>query len=396
MLQVAAYCRVSTDKEDQANSFEAQQRYFREYIQRQPDWELQGIYADEGFSGTSTNKRVEFNKMLHAAELGQIDLIVTKEVSRFTRNTVDALQITRDLRRRGVGVLFLNDSLDTRTNDGELRLTIMSSVAQDESRKTSERSKWGQTRSMEKGVVFGGSLLGYDVIGGKMTVNPEGAEVVRLIFHKYLQERKGCSTIARELREAGGEAVSFRADLTKAEEAKALIDFAVQQYGHLDILVNNAGISQIKLFTDITPEEWRQMFAANVDGIYHCCRAAVPHLVQQHSGTIINVSSIWGLCGASCEVHYSASKAAVIGLTRALAKEMGPSGIRVNCIAPGVIDTDMNARLSTDDMAALAGETPLCRIGTPEEAAEAIFYLASDKARFITGAVLNVNGGIVI
>ncbi len=203
MLQVAAYCRVSTDKEDQANSFEAQQRYFREYIQRQPDWELQGIYADEGFSGTSTNKRVEFNKMLHAAELGQIDLIVTKEVSRFTRNTVDALQITRELRRRGVGVLFLNDSLDTRTNDGELRLTIMSSVAQDESRKTSERSKWGQMRSMEKGVVFGGSLLGYDVIGGKMTVNPEGAEVVRLIFHKYLQERKGCSTIARELREAG-------------------------------------------------------------------------------------------------------------------------------------------------------------------------------------------------
>ena len=203
MLQVAAYCRVSTDKEDQANSFEAQQRYFRDYIERQPDWVLQGIYADEGISGTSTRKRVEFNKMLHAAELGQIDLIVTKEVSRFTRNTVDALQITRELRRRGVGVLFLNDSLDTRTNDGELRLTIMSSVAQDESRKTSERSKWGQTRSMEKGVVFGGSLLGYDVIGGKMTVNQEGAEVVRLIFHKYLQERKGCSTIARELREAG-------------------------------------------------------------------------------------------------------------------------------------------------------------------------------------------------
>ena len=203
MLQVAAYCRVSTDKEDQANSFEAQQRYFRDYIERQLDWVLQGIYADEGISGTSTRKRVEFNKMLHAAELGQIDLIVTKEVSRFTRNTVDALQITRDLRRRGVGVLFLNDSLDTRTNDGELRLTIMSSVAQDESRKTSERSKWGQMRSMEKGIVFGGSLLGYDVIGGKMTVNPEGAEVVRLIFHKYLQERKGCSTIARELREAG-------------------------------------------------------------------------------------------------------------------------------------------------------------------------------------------------
>ncbi|HAL11972.1 MAG TPA: 3-oxoacyl-ACP reductase, partial [Ruminococcaceae bacterium] len=119
----------------------------------------------------------------------------------------------------------------------------------------------------------------------------------------YCRSREKAESLCRELREAGGEGVSFRADLTKAEEAKALIDFAVEQYGHLDILVNNAGISQIKLFTDITPEDWRQMFAANVDGIYHCCRAAVPYLVQQHSGTIINVSSIWGLCGASCEVH---------------------------------------------------------------------------------------------
>ena len=171
-LRVAAYCRVSTDSDDQANSFESQQRYFRAYIAQQPHWELAGIFADEGMSGTSTKKRLAFQRMIACARAGTLDLIVTKEVSRFTRNTVDALQITRDLRRRGVGVLFLNDSLDTRTNDGELRLTIMSSVAQDESRKTSERSKWGQMRSMEKGVVFGGSLLGYDVIGGKMTVNP--------------------------------------------------------------------------------------------------------------------------------------------------------------------------------------------------------------------------------
>ena len=119
-------------------------------------------------------------------------------------------------------------------------------------------------------------------------------------------------------------------------------------------------------------------------------------MISRKRGSIVNVSSMWGVTGGSCEVAYSASKAAVIGFTKALAKEMGPSGIRVNCFAPGVIDTDMNARQSTDDMAALADETPLCRIGTPEEAAEAIFYLASDKARFITGAVLNVNGGIVI
>ena len=203
MLQVAAYCRVSTDKEDQANSFEAQQRYFHDYIERQPDWELQGIYADEGISGTSTRKRVEFNKMLHAAEMGQIDLIVTKEVSRFARNTVDALQITRDLLKRKVGVLFLSDNIDTRDDDINLRLAMMSTFAEEESRKTSKRSKWGQMRSMEQGVVFGGSLLGYDVVGGKMSINPEGAEIVRLIFHKYLQERKGCSTIAKELREAG-------------------------------------------------------------------------------------------------------------------------------------------------------------------------------------------------
>ena len=209
----------------------------------------------------------------------------------------------------------------------------------------------------------------------------------------YCRSREKAESLCRELREAGGEAVSFRADLTKAEEAKALIDFAVQQYGHLDILVNNAGISQIKLFTDITPEEWRQMFAANVDGIYHCCRAAVPYLVQQHSGTIINVSSIWGLCGASCEVHYSASKAAVIGFTQALAKELAPSGITVNCVAPGVIDTDMNAMHGGDVMQSLADETPLERIGRADEVADSILYLCSEKASFVTGQVLGVTGG---
>ena len=181
-----------------------------------------------------------------------------------------------------------------------------------------------------------------------------------------------------------------------AEEAKALIDFAVQQYGHLDILVNNAGISQIKLFTDITPEEWRQMFAANVDGIYHCCRAAVPYLVQQHSGTIINVSSIWGLCGASCEVHYSASKAAVIGFTQALAKELAPSGITVNCVAPGAIDTEMNAHLTAEERRMLEEEIPLGRMGSPEEVAAAIAFLAGEDARYFTGQVLSPNGGIVI
>ena len=148
MIQVAAYCRVSTDKEDQANSFETQQRYFREWIDRNPEWMLQEIYADEGISGTNTKKRTQFNRMIRAAREGKIDLIITKEVSRFARNTVDTLEYTRELRKRGIGVLFLNDNINTMDADGEPRLTIMSSIAQNESRMTSDRVKWGQKRCM--------------------------------------------------------------------------------------------------------------------------------------------------------------------------------------------------------------------------------------------------------
>lgn len=202
-VRVAAYCRVSTDKEDQANSFENQQRYFLACIQRNPDWVLQNIYADEGISGTSTKKRKQFNAMIAAARAGELDLILTKEVSRFARNTLDTLAYTRELSRRGVGVLFLIDNIDTRQQDGELRLTIMSSIAQEESRKTSQRVKWGQARRMEQGVVFGGSLLGYDVQDGQITVNQEGAEIVRRIFHACLIDHKSTAVIARELREAG-------------------------------------------------------------------------------------------------------------------------------------------------------------------------------------------------
>lgn len=203
MIQVASYCRVSTDKEDQANSYESQQRYFREYIDRQPEWELYEVYADEGISGTSTKKRAAFNRMIHDAHMGKFRLILTKEVSRFSRNILDTIQFTRELKALGVGVLFMNDGINTLEPDAELRLSIMGSIAQEESRKTSSRVKWGQTRRMEQGVVFGRSLLGYDVKEGKMTVNPQGAEIVKLIFHKYGVEKKGTSVIARELREAG-------------------------------------------------------------------------------------------------------------------------------------------------------------------------------------------------
>lgn len=201
--KVAAYCRVSTDNEDQANSFESQQRYFRQYIERNPDWELYEVFADEGISGTNTKKRKQFNRMIEYAKNGAFDLIVTKEISRFARNTLDSIYYTRDLKKHGVGVIFMNDGINTMDGDAELRLAIMSSIAQEESRKTSERVKWGQKRQMEQGVVFGRSMLGYDVKDGKMTINEEGAKIVRLIFHKFVDEGKGTHVIARELREEG-------------------------------------------------------------------------------------------------------------------------------------------------------------------------------------------------
>ena len=203
-LRVAAYCRVSTDREDQANSLASQKRYFTEYIQQHNDWLLVDIYPDEGISGTTTRHREQFNRMIRDAEAGKIDLILTKEVSRFARNTVDTLEYTRRLKRLGVGVIFTNDNIDTRDNDGELRLTIMASIAQEESRKTSERVKWGQKRRMEAGVVFGNHCIyGFDLTDGQLTVKEDEAQVIRHIYHKFLNEGKGTHVIARELYEAG-------------------------------------------------------------------------------------------------------------------------------------------------------------------------------------------------
>lgn len=201
--RVAAYCRVSTDNLDQANSLESQQRYFNEYIRRNPLWELHEIYVDEGITGTNTKKRAAFNRMIADARAHKFDLIITKEISRFARNVLDSIGYTRQLKAIGIGVIFMNDNINTLHADSELRLTIMSSIAQEESRKTSERVKWGHRRRMEQGVVFGRDMLGYDVRDGRLYINEEGAEIVRLIFHKYLDEGKGTHIIAKELREAG-------------------------------------------------------------------------------------------------------------------------------------------------------------------------------------------------
>ena len=173
VIRVAAYCRVSTDKLDQANSLESQQRYFNEYIARNPLWELYEIYVDEGITGTNTFKREDFNRMIKDGKDGKFDLIITKEVSRFARNLLDSIAYTRELREYGIRLIFLNDNIDTDQPDHEFRLAMMASLAQEESRKTSERVKWGQRRRMEQGVVFGRDMLGYDVRDGKLIVNEE-------------------------------------------------------------------------------------------------------------------------------------------------------------------------------------------------------------------------------
>ena len=204
MLKVAAYARVSTDKEDQINSLTNQREYFESYIKSKDDWEFVEVYFDEGITGTQTTKRKGFNRMINDCKNKKIDLILTKEVSRFARNTVDTLNYTRMLKEYDVGIFFINDNIDTRQNDGEFRLAIMASVAQEESRKISERVKWGQRRAMENGVVFGNnSIVGFDINDGVLSVNESEAEVVKLIFHKYVNEGKGTHIVARELYEDG-------------------------------------------------------------------------------------------------------------------------------------------------------------------------------------------------
>lgn len=202
-INVAAYARVSTDTSDQANSFESQVKYFSEYINKQQGWNLVKVYSDDGVSGTSTKKRPGFTSMIDDALSGKIDLILTKELSRFSRNVSDTIQYTRMLKEHNVDVIFSLDGIDTRNSESEFKLTIFSALAQEESRKTSERVKWGQKRQMEKGVVFGRDLLGYKVEKGVLYLVQDEANIVRLIFHKYLDEGKGAHIIARELKEKG-------------------------------------------------------------------------------------------------------------------------------------------------------------------------------------------------
>ena len=231
-----------------------------------------------------------------------------------------------------------------------------------------------------------------------------GAATARLFAEKgwnvavnYNKSAQAAEDLVRELTGLGVRACAIQADVSDPEQAAELVEQTVRELGGLDALVCNAGIAlPQQLITDTTDEQWRQIFAANVNGMFYTIRAAVPHFVRRKAGRIVTLSSVWGMTGGSCEVAYSAAKGAVIAMTKALAKELGPSGITVNCVAPGVIATDMNKHLDGDSLEALRQEIPLERIGTPEDVARSIFFLANEESAYITGQVLQPNGGIFI
>ena len=213
-----------------------------------------------------------------------------------------------------------------------------------------------------------------------------GAEAARIfakngdrVFINYNRSEKAARSLQNELSACGYDTVLAKADVSNSKEVNEMFDNILHEYGGIDVLVNNAGISQIKLFTDITDDDWNTMLSVNLSAVFYCCRAALPYMIKKQHGRIINISSMWGQVGGSCEVHYSAAKAGIIGLTKALAMEEGLSGITVNCIAPGVIATEMNSHLSEQDISALKDETP-----------------TSESASFITGQTLGVNGGFVV
>lgn len=216
------------------------------------------------------------------------------------------------------------------------------------------------------------------------------------VVANYCSSKDSALNLHQTLKNIEAEHLIYKADVSNIDNVENMVEESIKRFGKIDVLINNAGISEQKLFSDITKDDFQKMFDVNMGGVFNCCKFIVPEMVKRKSGKIINISSIWGECGASCEVHYSASKAAVIGFTKALAKELGPSSIQVNCVSPGVIDTNMNRELTDQDIKEIEQKTPLGSLGTVQDIANTLLFLASDNASFITGQVIGVNGGIVI
>ena len=242
---------------------------------------------------------------------------------------------------------------------------------------------------MEKVVVVTGGSRGI----GESIVKELAISGYNVVLNYNKSEEKAIK-IKQELADKGITIEIFKADVKKREQVKELIDFTISKFGTIDVLVNNAGISQIKLFTDITDEDWNNMIQTNLTSAFYTTQETLKYMISKKQGCIINISSIYGITGASCEVHYSAAKAGLDGMTKSLAKELGPSNIRVNSVAPGAIDTDMNAFLTQEEKEELNKEIPLERMGKPEEVASCVKWLIENE--YTTGQVISVNGGWVI
>jgi len=238
----------------------------------------------------------------------------------------------------------------------------------------------GGSRGIGKAIVYAFANAGYNVL------------------LNYNRSEQSAKDIVNDLKDCTGIVEMFKADVTNREEVDAMVEYAVKEFGGIDVVVNNAGISQVGLFTDIDEEEWKRVIDVNLTGVFNVTQSALKQgMISKKDGAIINISSIWGITGGSCEVAYSASKAGVIGFTKGLAKELAPSNITVNTIAPGAIATDMIYKeYSESDIEIIEKDIPMGRLGTPTEVANLVLYLASDNARYITGQVISPNGGSVI
>lgn len=211
----------------------------------------------------------------------------------------------------------------------------------------------------------------------------------------YMSGQDRARSVADAVAAQGRRCVCLQADVADPDSVASMVEDARICLGEPDVLVCNAGIARQQLFSDITFEQWNRVISVNLGGVFNCCKAVIPSMLARSGGSIINISSIWGLQGAALETHYSASKAGVIGLTQALARELAPSGIRVNCVAPGAIDTPMNAHLDSDAVADIIDRTPLGALGTPQQVADAVVFLAGEQSSFITGTTLPVTGGFM-